>query len=254
MPDTHQEFVTLIHRARAILVVTGAGISTASGIPDFRGPNGVWNTMRPVEYNRFVRDPRARIEYWNQKAMAEDAFLGAKPNPAHVACVQLERAARLAAVVTQNVDGLHGDAGTSPEKLIEVHGNGREAVCLTCGEREPIVGPMQSFRDTGEPPVCDCGGFLKPATISFGQPLDPMTMYRAERAASECDLVIALGSTLGVYPAADLPLSAARRGVPYVVVNQGATEHDGDPSVTLRIEGDVTTVFPTAVSTALSDV
>jgi NAD-dependent deacetylase len=251
MDDT-SDLAALIADAKAILVVTGAGISTASGIPDFRGPNGVWKTQRPVEFSGFVRDPRSRHEYWHQKLAAADAFRQALPNDVHFACADLEEADRLDMVVTQNVDGLHTDAGLSPEKLVEVHGTARIVGCLSCFERTPAEPHFERFAETDEPPVCHCGGLLKPATISFGQALDPISMQQASAAAQRCDLVIALGSTLSVFPVSEVPLVAADRGVPYAVVNRGATEHDATGLVTLRVDGDVSEVFPTAVSLALA--
>jgi NAD-dependent deacetylase len=251
--DTQTEQLTeLITRANAILVMTGAGVSTASGIPDFRGPNGIWNTMRPVYFQDFMASDDARVEYWEQKVLAAPVFRAAKPNAVHLASVELERAGKLAMLVTQNVDGLHAAAGTTPEHLVEVHGTSMEAVCLSCGQRSPIDPHVTAFEETHRPPVCDaCSGFLKPATISFGQQLEPRSMLRASMAAETCDMVIALGSTLSVYPAADIPYGAVQRGVPYVIVNMGATDHDHWDGLTLRIDGDVTDVFPLAVRAAL---
>jgi NAD-dependent protein deacetylase/lipoamidase len=243
----------LISNAFAILVMTGAGVSTASGIPDFRGPNGIWNTVRPVYFQDFVRSHDARVEYWEQKVMAAPVFRDAQPNVVHTACVDLERAGKLRMLVTQNVDGLHAAAGTTPEKLVEVHGTAMEAACLSCGARSAIEPHVTVFEETHEPPACaDCGGHVKPATISFGQQLDPNAMLRASMAADSCDLVIALGSTLSVYPAADIPYEPVRRGVPYVIINMGETDHDHWNGLTLRIHGDVTEIFPTAVHAALT--
>ncbi len=246
------ELATLISGANAILVVTGAGVSTETGIPDFRGPQGVWNTQRPVQYQDFIRDGAKRIEYWDQKVASAESIAAARPGKVHVACVALERADKLAAVVTQNIDGLHTMAGVSPSRIVEIHGTAREAICLDCGERSPITPHLEEFTRTRIPPTCSCGGLLKPATISFGQQLNPVTIYKATLAAEQCDLVIAMGTTLSVYPAADIPLQAARRGVPYAIVNQGATDHDGLSFVTLRIDADVGETFSAAVTAALT--
>ena len=246
------ELAVLISEADKVLIVTGAGVSTEAGIPDFRGPQGVWNTQRPVQYQDFVRDEAKRVEYWDQKVASAESIDAARPGKVHVACVALERAERLEAIVTQNIDGLHTMAGVSPAKVIEIHGTAREAACLDCGERSPITPHVEEFTRTRVPPTCSCGGLLKPATISFGQQLDPVTIYKATLAAEQCDLVIAMGTTLSVYPAADIPLQAARRGVPYVIINQGATDHDGLSLVTLRIDADVGKTFSTAVATALT--
>lgn len=253
MSSDTEKLADLIRGSDAILVMTGAGVSTASGIPDFRGPNGIWNTMRPVYYKDFLRSEDARIEYWNQKVMAAPVFRDAEPNAVHHACVELERAGKLELLVTQNVDGLHAAAGSTKEFLVEVHGTSTEAMCLACDRRTPIDEQVAEFEETHVPPVCEsCGGFVKPATISFGQRLEPSTLLRASMAADKCDLVIALGSTLSVYPAADIPYEPVKRGVPYVIVNMGATDHDHWNGLTLRIDGDVTDVFPTAVRAAVT--
>lgn len=251
MSDT-DALAQLIAGADEILIVTGAGVSTDSGIPDYRGPKGVWNTERPVMFQDFLSDPDQRALYWDQKLRAADYFDSATPGAVHHACVDLEEAGKLNALVTQNIDGLHAAAGTSSGKLVEVHGTAMEVTCLGCGKRTPAEPHLVAFAETREPPLCDCGGLLKSATISFGQQLDVMTLYRADQAAQEADLVIALGSTLSVYPAAEIPLIAARRGVPYAIVNRGETDHDDSLYVTLRIDGDVSTVFPTAVTIALT--
>ncbi|MGI9667643.1 MAG: SIR2 family NAD-dependent protein deacylase, partial [Acidimicrobiia bacterium] len=189
-----------------------------------------------------------------QKLDGSSAMLEARPGAVHRACVRLEEAGILDAIVTQNVDGLHTEAGSSPHKVIEVHGTGREASCLDCGVRQPIRGPLDEFQETGLPPRCAaCDGLVKPATISFGQGLNPMIIQSAFAAADSCDLVVALGTTLSVYPAADVSLQAARRGVPYAVVNQGPTDHDGSGAVTLRIDGEVGAVFGSAVGMAIGE-
>lgn len=241
-----------LRRARAALIFTGAGISTGSGIPDFRGPQGVWKRRQPVYFGDFMASEAARIEHWDFKLEGHDAFRDARPNAVHEAIVQLERAGKLLAVVTQNIDGLHGAAGTSAARLIELHGTNAEIECQTCRRRSDPAPHFEAFRRTRQPPMCDCGGFLKPATISFGQNLDPLVLARAADAADGADLVVALGSTLSVYPAASFPLKAAARGVPYIVINQGATEHDGLAAVTLRIEEEVGAIFPAAVQAALA--
>ncbi|MBV8175002.1 MAG: Sir2 family NAD-dependent protein deacetylase [Verrucomicrobia bacterium] len=246
-----QQLVEYIRKARRILVFTGAGISTGSGIPDFRGPNGVWSRRKPVYYQDFMTSEAARIEHWEYKLEAWPAFRTARPNPAHYAVVKLESALRVVAVVTQNIDGLHALAGSNPEHLIELHGTNLFVECQSCGWRGDPEPCFEKFRIHRKPPLCDCGGFLKSATISFGQNLEPLALKRASEAAHKTDLVIALGSTLSVYPASSFPLMAAQRGVPYVIINRGATDHDHEPCVTLRLEGEVTELFPEAVETAL---
>jgi len=243
--------VDLLNDAERMLVFTGAGISTGSGIRDFRGPQGVWKTRQPVYFDDFLASEAARIEYWDQKLEAWPTFRDARPNAVHEAVAALERAGRIDTVVTQNIDGLHLRAGTSRERLVELHGNGCEVECLSCRERSDPGPHMESFAATRRPPTCACGGLLKPATISFGQALRPEDLQHAARAASRCDLVLALGSTLSVYPASSFPLAAAQRRVPYVIVNRGATEHDGHPAVTLRLEGDVAEILPPSVAAVL---
>jgi len=247
-----QELAKFLRDSNKILLFTGAGISTGSGIPDFRGPNGLWQRRQPVYYHDFMRSEGARVEHWDYKLEAWPAFREAQPNATHKAIALLEKAGKVLAVVTQNIDGLHARAGTSAARLIELHGTNAFVECQSCGKRSDPEPHFEAFRKTRRPPVCECGGFLKPATISFGQNLRNQDLERAEAAARTADLVVALGSTLSVYPAANIPLLAAARAVPYVVINRGATEHDEMREVTLRIEGDVAEVFPPAVKEALA--
>jgi len=174
------------------------------------------------------------------------AFSEARPNAAHRAIVELERRGKLEAVITQNVDGLHQAAGTSRERLIELHGTNLEVDCVQCGRREGPERAMGEFERSGEPPRCECGGFLKPAVVMFGQALKREDLVRAQAASRAADLVLSLGSSLVVRPAADIPLAAASRGVPYVIVNRGETPHD--PLATLRLDGDVSELLPLALS------
>ena len=243
-----------LRASRRILVFTGAGISTGSGIADFRGPQGVWTRRQPVYYEDFMTSEAARIEHWDYKLEAWESFRNAQPNDVHRAIVRLEQAEKLRMVVTQNIDGLHSLAGTSAERLVELHGTNSLVECQSCKRRSDPGPHFDFFRAQRTPPLCACGGFLKPATISFGQNLEPHELGRAHQGAMEADLVVALGSTLSVYPAASFPLLAAQRGIPYVIVNRGATEHDGDPCVSLRLEGEVSAIFPTAVAAALSPI
>jgi NAD-dependent deacetylase len=245
------DLVDYLRAAKKALIFTGAGISTRSGIADFRGPQGVWTRRKPVYYHDFLTSEAARIEHWDYKLEGWDSFRTARPNAVHRAIVEMEAAGKVLMVVTQNIDGLHSLAGTDPKRLVELHGTNLMVECQTCGWRGNSEPHLEYFRVHHAPPLCGCGGFLKPATISFGQSLDPTEIKRAERAALEADLVVALGSTLSVYPAASFPLIAAQRGVPYVIINRGATDHDDAPSVSLRLEDDVSEVFPAAVNAAL---
>lgn len=233
------------------LIFTGAGISTASGIPDFRGPQGVWTRRQPVYFQDFMTSEAARVEHWDYKLEGRDAFRDARPNAVRYEIVRLEKAGKLRSVITQNIDGLHSLAGTSAERLVELHGSNALVECQSCHWRGDPEPHFESFRLNRKPPLCPCGGFLKPATISFGQNLDPKELERADEIATGADLVVALGSTLSVYPAASFPLSAARRGVPYVIINRGATDHDQEGCVTLRLDGPVDEIFPRAVEEAL---
>jgi NAD-dependent deacetylase len=245
----------LVERLRTsdrILVFTGAGVSTASGIPDFRGPDGVWRRRRPVYYEEFLASEEARVEYWDFKTESWEILSRARPNAVHRAIVALEGARKIVAVVTQNVDGLHRLAGTSSDRLIELHGTDRLVRCLLCDATSQPAAHIEAFKATRRSPRCACGGLLKPATISFGQPLRQTDLDRAATAAAGTDLVLALGSTLSVYPAASIPLLAAERGTPYVIVNQGVTGHDDRPSVTLRLHGEVTAIVAPAVEAALA--
>jgi NAD-dependent deacetylase len=244
--------VELLQAARRILVVSGAGVSTASGIPDFRGPGGVWTRRRPVYYDEFLASEGARVEYWDYKLETWEIYQRAQPNALHHAIVTLERAGKVVSVVTQNVDGLHRRAGTSPALLVELHGTDLLVECQSCHAMSDPAPHFARFKTTRRPPDCACGGALKSATISFGQSLRTTDLERATAAALQSDLVLALGSTLSVYPAASIPLLAAERGTPYVIVNRGASEHDGHPSVTLRLEGDVTAIVPPAVEAAIA--
>jgi len=247
-----KQLANYLRESNKILVFTGAGISTGSGIPDFRGPQGVWTRRQPVYFQDFMTSEAARIEHWDFKLEGWDGYRTAEPNRVHHAIVALEKAGKVAAVVTQNIDGLHGRAGTSAERLVELHRTNLLVECQSCRRRDDPETHFEFFRAHRQAPLCQCGGFLKPATISFGQSLDPRVLERAEQAASRADLVVALGSTLSVYPAASFPLLAAQRGVPYVVINRGPTDHDGDLAVSLRIEGDVGEIFPPAVEAALA--
>ncbi len=243
--------VEVLKESRRILIVSGAGISTASGIPDFRGPGGVWTRRRPVYYDEFLSSEAARVEYWEYKLETWEIYQRAQPNATHHAVVTLERAGKIVAVVTQNVDGLHHRAGTSPGLLVELHGTDLLVECQQCHDTSDPAPHFSSFKATKRSPRCACGGLLKSATISFGQSLRAEDLERASAAAITADLVLALGSTLSVSPAASIPLVAAEHGARYIIVNRGPTAHDDHPAVTLRVEGDVTGIVPAAVEAAL---
>lgn len=241
----------LISRARRILIFTGAGISTGSGIPDFRGPQGVWKRRKPVMIQEFLANHDSRVEYWEYKLEGYEGFRDAAPNDAHLALAGLQETGRLLGLLTQNIDGLHSAAGIRDELLVELHGTNRKIRCLDCGAESEPADVFGCFGDDREPPVCgDCGGWLKPATISFGQPLLESDLARAQEWALQADFVMSLGSTLSVHPAASFPLMAARGGAPYLVVNQGPTDHD--EVADFRWDGDLVSLLPELIRRAES--
>ena len=232
----------LIGSCSKVLVFTGAGLSTGSGIEDFRGPRGVWTRRQPVLFDEFLSSESKRIEHWSYKLEGWADFLAARPNAAHKALVDLDGRGQMNLLVTQNIDGLHHLAGHAAERVVELHGTNRLVECLGCGLRSEPQWAFDFFQRTGRCPVCaECGGVVKTATVSFGQAMPSDLMERALAAAEECDLVLALGSTLSVQPAASVPLLAARR-VPYVVINRGTTDHDR--IATHRLEGDLVELLP----------
>jgi NAD-dependent deacetylase len=219
------------------MVLTGAGVSTESGIPDFRGPDGIWTrdprAERLSNIGYYVADPAIRREAWRRRT--DHPAWGARPNEAHRALAALDEAGRVALLVTQNIDGLHLAAGSSPERTVEIHGSIRETACLTCGDRRPMVETLDRVR-TGEPdPAClVCGGILKSATVSFGQNLDPELLARAEAAVDDADLFLAVGTSLTVYPVAGLPERALAAGARLVIINAEPTPLDGYAAAVLR--------------------
>ncbi|MCW2577715.1 MAG: Silent information regulator protein Sir2 [Modestobacter sp.] len=232
--------------ARRICVLTGAGISTDSGIPDYRGPNGVWtrdpDAEKLVTLSYYVRDPEIRRKAW---LMRRDTDPDARPNPGHAAVVDLQRQGRLRALLTQNVDGLHQAAGSTG--VLELHGTVREVECLSCGARSPMTEALARV-DAGDPdPGClDCGGVLKSATISFGQALDPDVLDAAAQAAADCDVLLAVGTSLAVHPAAGLVEVAAARGARVAIVNAEPTPYDG--LADLLVREPISTALPRLLS------
>ncbi|MGH8993254.1 MAG: SIR2 family NAD-dependent protein deacylase [Acidimicrobiia bacterium] len=216
--------------ARSVVALSGAGISTDSGIPDFRGPKGVWTTNPSAEklsdLGYYMAEREVRVAAWQGRL--EHPAWTARPNAGHLALAELERLGRLDTLVTQNIDGLHQRAGSSPATVVEIHGTIREVVCMACGERADMQGALDRVRAGEEDPPCrTCGGILKSATISFGQSLVPEDLERAQRAAGGCDLFLAVGTTLTVYPVAYLPQEALTAGARLVIVNADPTPYDG---------------------------
>jgi NAD-dependent deacetylase len=237
MTDQLEAACHLVSGSRRIVALTGAGISTESGIPDFRGPSGVWTkdpkAERMSNIHDYMSDPDVRKLSW-QSRLNSPAWQ-AEPNDGHRALVALERAGRLHALVTQNIDGLHQRAGSSPEIVIEVHGTMRDVMCMACGWRGPMQPVLDRVRNGEDDPACEgCGGILKSATISFGQPLVPKVIERATRAAERCDLLLAVGSSLQVFPAAGLVPLAKETGGRLVIVNAEATPFDDLADAVLR--------------------
>ncbi len=226
-----------IEAARRLVVLTGAGISTESGIPDFRGPQGVWTRNPEAEkqstIQHYVADPEVRRRAWQSRL--DSPAWGAQPNAGHRALVALERRGKLDTLITQNIDGLHQAAGSSPERVVEVHGTMREVVCLACGERAPMERALARVRAGEEDPPCrTCGGILKSATISFGQSLVAADIARAERAARQCDLLLAIGTKLSVWPVAGVVPVAKDAGARVVILNAEPTDMDGLADAVLR--------------------
>jgi NAD-dependent deacetylase len=227
----------LIERSKRIVAFTGAGVSTESGIPDFRIPGGVWEKYQTVYCQDFLEDEAARRRYWERSRATYPVLRDALPNPTHYALVELEKAGKLDCIITQNIDRLHHKAGNSPEKIIEIHGNTAFAVCLTCRKiypRNEIQNLLEKKEIIDTPHCLECGGFLKDATISFGQSMPEEEMNEAVRRAESCDLMLTLGSSLVVYPAAYLPVYAHRAGAKLIIINMTETQLDGIADVVIR--------------------
>jgi len=222
-----QRLAQMIGDARRVVVFTGAGISTESGIPDFRSPGGVWSKMSPIYFQEFVAREDKRRESWERTFSRKAGWTGAAPNAGHFAVARLVAAGKAAAVITQNVDNLHQDSGVPADKVIELHGNASYATCLECGLRHELEDLKALYQATGDLPACrDCGGVVKVATISFGQSMPEVQMLRAEAETLACDLFLVLGSSLVVYPAAAFPALAKRKGARLAIVNREPTEQD----------------------------
>lgn len=225
--DDISELADLLANADRIVVFTGAGISTESGIPDFRSPGGIWTKMAPIEFGDFIASAEMRREAWRRRFAMEEMFATVTPNLGHKAVAELVSRGRASHVITQNIDNLHQDSGVPEDRIIELHGNTRYAKCLDCGARAELGPIRKHFEATGEPPDCEfCAGMLKTATISFGQSMPELEMARAEHATRDCDLFLVLGSSLVVYPAAGFPLLAKRRGATLVIINREETPQD----------------------------
>ena len=242
--STRADLARVIADARRIVVFTGAGISTESGIPDFRSPGGVWSKMKPIYFQDFVASEERRREAWERAFGGRAGWVGREPNAGHMAVARLVAQGRASSVITQNVDNLHQAAGVPAHQVIELHGNASYATCLECGLRHELDDLKTLWQATGDLPACrDCGGIVKTATISFGQSMPIEPMARAEAETLSCDLFLVLGSSLVVYPAAGFPVMAKRNGATLAIVNREETEIDPYADLVLHDEiGPVMTV------------
>jgi len=242
------EALDLMAEAASVAVLTGAGISTDSGIPDFRGPNGVW-TKNPGAERRstiqhYVADPEVRRQAWQIRLESE--MWHARPNPGHLALAELDAQGRLHTLVTQNIDGLHVEAGVPEATVVEVHGTVHRYECVDCGVRGPMDDALARVRAGESDPPCElCGGILKSATVMFGQALDPTALRRAERAAADADLLLAVGTSLSVYPVAGMVPLAVEMGHPVIIVNAEATPFDAVAAAVVR--GSASEILPVLV-------
>jgi len=236
MPGDVAAAAEILGNAERLVVLTGAGVSTESGIPDFRSPGGIWSKYDPREFtfDRFCASADVRAGYWDMGATLYPMLRDAEPNAAHRTLAALERRGGLRRIVTQNIDGLHQKAGSSAERVIEIHGTALEVACLSCGWRTDRDSVQQRFADGDRDPHCECGGLLKPATISFGQAMPERETAMAFSDAEAADAFLVVGSSLVVYPAASLPGVAVENGAPLVIVNREETPYDTHADVVLQ--------------------
>jgi NAD-dependent deacetylase len=218
----------MVEEAAVVVPFTGAGISTECGIPDFRSPGGIWTQMKPIEFSDFLNSPQMRDESWRRRFAMEEQFGGAKPGRGHRALASLYKAGKIPGVITQNIDNLHQSSGIAADDVVELHGNTTYAVCLDCAKRYELSWVKQSLAQSGgRSPECTiCDGYIKTATVSFGQSMPEAAMRRAQELTESCDLFLAIGSSLVVWPAAGFPLAAKRNGARLVVVNRDETQFD----------------------------
>lgn len=225
----------LIDGARRIVPFTGAGISTECGIPDFRSPGGLWTKNRPIPFDEYMASREMRSEAWRRRFVMEPSFAQARPGRGHLALASLYKAGKVPALVTQNIDNLHQASGIAPQDVVELHGNTTYATCLDCAKRFELDWIRQQFEAGGEEaPDCGCGGIIKTATVSFGQAMPGEAMRRAQELATGCDLFLAVGSSLVVWPAAGFPLMAKRNGAALVIINREPTEFDEFADLVVR--------------------
>ena len=227
----------LIGSSSRAVVFTGAGISTESGIPDFRSPGGIWTKMQPISFQDYLADASARRLSWQRRLEMEETWKTVQPNQGHRAVAELVAMGKASHVITQTIDALHQASGVPAEQVIELHGNTRHAKCLDCGAVAAIAGILAHFETHGDAPDCaQCGGLVKTGTISFGQPMPEDEMARAQAATKACDLMLVLGSSLQVYPAAGFPIQAKRQGAALVILNREATPLDSYADLVINAE------------------
>ncbi len=232
-----EQLKSLIGGAKRIVAFTGAGISTESGIPDFRSPGGIWTKYQPIMFDDFMSSEEMRREAWRRKFATDETMLKAEPNAGHRALAKLLEQGRMSAIITQNIDGLHQASGVPASKIIELHGNTTYASCLDCGYRHELDPIRKAFLGKGELPLCEkCDGIVKTATISFGQAMPEIQMARAQDETIGCDLFLVLGSSLVVYPAAGFPRIAKRKGAKLAILNRDATDQDDDADLVIHAE------------------
>jgi NAD-dependent deacetylase len=233
----------MVEGAAVVVPFTGAGISTECGIPDFRSPGGIWTKMKPIEFSDFLASQEMRDESWRRRFAMEQQFGGAKPGRGHWALASLYKAGKVPGIITQNIDNLHQSSGFSAEDVVELHGNTTYAICLDCAKRYELSWVKQSLAQSGgRSPECTvCDGYIKTATVSFGQSMPESAMRRAQELTESCDLFLAIGSSLVVWPAAGFPLAAKRNGACLVIINRDETEFDGIADLVLH--DDIGTVL-----------
>ena len=230
-----KELRDLISNCDVVVPFTGAGISTECGIPDFRSPGGIWTRMRPIEFGDFLASREMRDESWRRRFAMEEHFGAAKPGRGHLAIASLYRAGKVPAVITQNIDNLHQVSGIAAEHVVELHGNTTFATCLDCNRRYELAWVREQYEFSGgRSPNCSCGGYIKTATVSFGQSMPEKQMKRAQELAETCDLFLVVGSSLVVWPAAGFPLLAKRNGARLVIINRDPTDFDEIADLVIR--------------------
>jgi NAD-dependent deacetylase len=227
----------MVDAASVIVPFTGAGISTECGIPDFRSPGGLWTKYQPVLFEDFMASAEMRSESWRRRFAMDTQFSTAKPGCGHLALASLYRSGKIPAVITQNIDNLHQASGFADDSVVELHGNTTYAACLDCARRYELGWVRERFEATGAAPDCvACGGYIKTATVSFGQAMPEAAMQRAEQLSSKCDLFLAIGSSLVVWPAAGFPLVAKRSGARLVIINRDPTDFDDVADLVVRAD------------------